>query len=604
MNRLFRVLGFFRAERLRMALALALLLASIVAGLLRPWPLALMVDHVLGHAPQPAWWPRALASWDRPVQLLLLAGATLAAQAAQILLSAGYEYLAIRAGLGGLARVRRALFDHLQGLSPRQLQSASAGDLLYRATWDVYAFQTLFQQGVFKLTHGLLTLALMLVVMARIDLVLTAVALALAPALGIAMRTFGGQMHRRSLLAHQADGQLSSRIQQTLSALPIIQSFTRERHESERFAGMTRTALGCRMDQHRWEVFYLLAVGLLFAAGTAAVIWLGATRVLSGQATLGGLLVFLAYLAQFHEPLNQLSHLGATASDAWAGTQRVFELLDRPSPIADSPSARSAVSAAPATSSSGGADVSSSDARAVPVAGHLSLENVSFGYQAGRPALSEVNLNIRAGEWIALAGHSGAGKTTLLHLIPRFHDPEQGRVLMEGIDLRELRLRDLRSLVALVPQEPVLFPGTIAENIAFGRPGARLEEIELAARQARADSFIQALPAGFGTLVGESHQRLSTGEIQRLSLARAFLKNAPVLLLDEPTSALDIETEAAILDILRTLMRGRTTLVATHRPAALRLVDRVCLLEQGRITQCDSHEALTRLSGFYGRFTG
>jgi len=347
-----------------------------------------------------------------------------------------------------------------------------------------------------------------------------------------------------------------------------------------------------RLAQHRWELLYWLAISVVFALGTAALVWCGSGEVLAGELSVGQFLIFLAYLSQLYDPLNQLSHVGVTVSHAGAGMQRVFEILDTPEDVRDGPEARPIIgSAAP----SAGVGAPSPGAPAQRRAqGAITFEAVCFAYQPGQPVLREISFSLRAGEWAAIIGPSGAGKTTLLQLLPRFYDPTSGSIRLDGIDLRQLRLRDLRRQVALVMQEPLLLADTIAENIACARPGATFAQIEAAARAAQAEAFILKLPQRYDTVVGEGAARLSVGEKQRLSLARAFLKDAPILVLDEPTSALDAESAGLVAASLEELTRGRTTLLVTHRLASVRQADRILVLDQGRLAEMGRPDELLR----------
>jgi ATP-binding cassette subfamily B protein/subfamily B ATP-binding cassette protein MsbA len=385
-------------------------------------------------------------------------------------------------------------------------------------------------------------------------------------------------MRQHSLAAHQADSRVTSLVQQAIVALPLTQSCVREEHEQCRFSGQVSEALRRRLSQHGWELGYLAVIAIIFALGIAGIAWQGTQQVWAGRLSLGQLLVFLAYLGQFYEPLNQLSRLGATVADASAGAQRVLEILDAPEEVKESP-----------------------DARAAVARGEIEFDRVSFAYQPDRLVLREVTFQLAAGESAALIGPNGAGKSTLLHLLPRFFDPTSGAVRMDGVNLQAWRLKELRRQVALVLQEAPLLPATIAENIAYGKPDATPAEIEAAARAAYADRFIGQLPQQYETLVGECATRLSAGEKQRLNLARAFLKAAPILVLDEPTGALDAESQALVAASLRDLMRGRTTLIVTHHPATIGQVDKILVLENGRLIEVGTPKELRQRSEYYAR---
>lgn len=586
MKNIRRALRYFRLDAARIALVCVLLLLSIGAGLLKPWPLAIIVDSVLGEKPPPAWLASIVGHPSKSSLLVLLSIATLLIHLAQGFLSSAQNYLTIKIGLLGLRRVRNELFARLQRLSMRFYQGSKTGDLIYRATWDTYSFQTLFQQGLITFITALLSLGLMTVIMARVNFTLTLAAISTVPLLLVSIKLFGRRMRERGLAAQRADSQVASSVEQTISALPVIQSCVREADEEHKFITQTAAAQEQRLSQHGWELLYWLAITIAFSIGTAAIIWLGSRQVEAGRLTVGELLIFLAYLAQLYEPLNQLSHVGATVSSASAGTQRVFEILDAKDEITDAPDAKAV------TSSKFKVQGSMLKEPALIVHGNISFDHVSFGYQPGQAVLKDVSFQVAAGECLAIIGPSGAGKSTLLHLLPRFFDPIQGAVRLEGVDLRELRLHDLRGQIAVVPQEPVLLPVSIAENIAYGRPGASSDEVKAAARAANADAFIQKLPQGYATIVGEGHARLSVGERQRLNLARAFLKDAPILLLDEPTSALDRETEALVIASLQRLMQGRTTLIVAHRLSTIRRANRILTLKDGQISEIISPEAI------------
>lgn len=591
MNRLSRVLAFFRPDLSRVGLALGLLVLAIGTNLLKPWPIALLADCVLGDKPLPAW----LAGRDiaaNPAALLAFLGfSVLLLHAAHGALKALQNYWVISTGLSGLARVREAVYQRLLQLSQRFHQGKSSGDTLYRATWDTYAFQTLFQQGMMTFVEASITLLLMVVIMVQMDAILTLYALLIMPLLILSIRSFSRVMNRKGAAAQQADSQVAAHLQQSLINLPLIHSHATEQSEGKHFLQLTQAARARRLGQHTWELLYGLGVALVFGLGTALIVWLGGERVLAGKITIGDLLVFLAYLAMLYEPLNQLSHVGATVSTASASAQRVFELLDAQAVVPEKPEARPIVLESAVQTS----------AAALVLKGGLRFADVSFEYVSSRPILKNLTFQLRAGESVAIVGPSGAGKSTLLQLVTRFFDPVSGSISLDGVDLRDLRLADLRRNIAFVLQEPLLLPATVAENIAYGLPGASREAIEAAAKAAYADEFIRRLPQGYDTIVGEGAARLSVGEKQRLNIARAFLKNAPILLLDEPTSSLDAENEALIAASLEQLRQGRTTLVVAHRLNTIRNVDHVIVLEDGRVSEDGRPEELLGRSGYFAK---
>jgi len=589
---LIRAFSFFAPERTRIIFAIFLLILSVGANLLKPWPLALIVDNVLGNKPFPATLAPFATRHDAKELLAIFAASIFALYGIQGALSAWQNYLSIKTGLAGLSRVRRRLFDWLQRLSLRYYHGANQADVIYRSTWDTYAFQTLFQQGLFTFLNASLSLAVMIVVMWRVNRPLTLTSLATCPFLLLTMAYFGKKMQRCSLLAHKADSEVASATQQTIQTLPLIQSYTHEKRESAQFEKLVTYAFEKRISQHGWEVIYGFAIAVIFGVGTAAIVWLGSTEVSEGRLTVGKLLIFVAYLAQLYDPLNQLSRVGGTVADANASVQRVFEILDTPEEVKERVGALAAVS----TFSS-----RPDEKNILAIRGNIAFKDVTFGYTREKPVLKGISFEIKAGESVAIIGPSGAGKTTLLGLLPRFYDPDYGTVLLEKVDLRDLRLHDLRSVISLVLQEPLLLRASVAENIAYGRLDASAAEIEAAARAANAHEFIEGLPEKYATNLGEGAARLSVGEKQRINLARAFLKDAPILLLDEPTSALDAETEELVVSSLSQLMQSRTTIVVAHRLSTIRRVQKVVVLENGRVVEVGTPDQLMGSGGYYAR---
>jgi len=608
-----RAFGYFKPDVGRIGLTVGLLLVSIGVNLLKPWPLAILVDSVLGSKPYPAWLPGEITAWAQPAQITAIVAASLVLYLAHSAVCAGHVYLTIGIGLRGLRRVRDDVFGWIQRLSLRYHHGTVAGDIIFRAGTDTTAFQVLFQEGLLTVISATGTLLFMTVMMARLNLYLTAVALVAVPVLLVSIKMFGGTMRSRGMAAQQAESRVYSLIHQGITALPLIQSHAREDHEHRRFTAQTEAARRQKMAQQGLEVFYWGSISVILGACTLGVTWVGAQQVLSGNLTLGELLVFLAYVTQLFEPLHQLSKVGATLSSASASTRRVFEILDTPEDVKNRGDARPVLRGidvdGPAGLPSSADDMfAAAETQAPPppgrplqIYGNVTYDDVSFAYDPARPTLHHVSFKLLAGTSAAIIGPSGAGKTTLLNLLPRFFDPTNGAVLLEGVDLRELRLEDLRAQIGLVLQQPIILPATIAENIAYGKPDASMDEIEAAAQAANASAFIERLPEHYQTVVGDGGAHLSVGEKQRINLARAFLKNAPILLMDEPTSALDVESEAQVVASLFALMKGRTTLMVAHRLTTIRRVDKILVVENGRLTEMGQPDDLLAEQGYYAR---
>jgi len=609
---LVRAFGYFRPDGGRMSLSVGLLLAGIGVNLLKPWPLAILVDSVLGSKPYPTWLPSHVQAWSQPVQITAIIAASLVIYMAHSAICAGHVYLTIGIGLRGLRRVRDAVFGRIQRLSLRHHHSTTVGDIIFRAGTDTCAFQTLFQEGLLIVISAIGTLLFMTFMMVRLNLYLTAIALVAVPVLLASIKVFGGAMRARGMAAQQAESKVYSLIHQGITALPLIQSHAREHHEQQRFTAQTEAARQQKMAQQGLEVVYWGSISVILGACTLGVTWVGAQEVLAAKLTVGELLVFLAYVAQLFEPLHQLSKVGATLSSASASTRRVFEVLDAPEDVKDRPGARPVVrglevdgqAALPTSAEDMFVSVGPPAAppgRPLQMYGNVTYDDVSFAYEPARPALHHVSFKLMAGTSAAIIGPSGAGKTTVLNLLPRFFDPAGGAVLLEGVDVRELRLEDLRAQIGLVLQQPIILPATVAENIAYGKPEATTAEIEAAAHYANASTFVEKLPQQYQTVIGDGGAHLSVGEKQRINLARAFLKDAPILLMDEPTSALDVESEAQVVASLFALMRGRTTLMVAHRLTTIRRVDKIMVVENGRVTEMGAPDDLLAEQGYYAR---
>jgi ATP-binding cassette subfamily B protein len=559
-----RALQEVRAYWAVLALILVLGLVWIPVSLLLPLPLKILVDNVLGDHPL-----AGLAAWIVPGSLAGDAGSL---TAVAIGLSIMLAFFGAAHRLGDWL-LRESVADRmvhgyrgkllLHGMRMPDLQHAAGGvlDLGYRINQDAPALQWTAVYGLIPVVISLSTLASTLYVTAAISTKLALLAIVTAvPMIGL-MHGWQGRLKAKWHTAKEEESLAQGVVHEVLGALRVVTLFGQERRETARFLDQSGRAVAARHRALRIEGLLAALLTLSTALGTAAILYLGVRDVQAHVLSVGDLLMVMTYIAQLYAPLQAIGTHIMGQQHAMASAERAFAVLDRPLGITDCPGAKPRAHAV----------------------GDVRLEGVAFAYEGRAPVLRSVDLDVPAGTCVALVGRTGAGKTTVVNLLTRMFDPDTGAVLLDDVDLRDWRLDDLRRQFAVVPQEPILFSTTIGENIAYGRPEATPAEIATAARLARVHDFIAALPEGYATKVGERGFRLSGGERQRIALARAFLKDAPLLILDEPTSALDQQTESAILETLERLMQGRTTFLVTHRPALLRLADMRLRIEDGSV---------------------
>lgn len=537
-------------------------LLSAPIALLGPLPLKIAVDTVLGSHPLPRWLQAILPTTLReaPASLLWLAAAlmliTALADAAQ-----GFagDLLQTYTGARLSQDFRSRLFRHVQKLSLAYHDARGASDSTYRIQYDAPAIQKIVIEGWIPITGAALTLVSMVFVTARINLPLAVVALSVAPVLFILTRAFGPRLRRSWKEIKKLDSATMNVVQEVLGAVRVVKAFRREDREHERFLEQSSRRVRREMEVAALQGTFDVLLGIVTATGTAAALLVGVAQVRAGRVSLGNLLLVMSYLQQIYKPLKTLSKKTTDLQSSLASAERAFALLDEYPEVAERVDARPLGRAK----------------------GPLLFLDVSFGYDAQHPVLHRVSFAVPYGTRVGIRGTTGAGKSTLMGLLMRFYDPTAGVITLDGIDVREYRLADLRRQFAVVLQDPVLFSASIAENIAYGRDGASREEIVEAARLANAYDFIAALPQGFDSPVGERGMKLSGGERQRISLARAFLLDAPILILDEPTSSVDVRTEAVIMEAMNRLMRGRTAFMIAHRLETLSLCDMQVELEKG-----------------------
>jgi len=571
-----KVLRRLRPYRGRFALAVAMVLAIGVLELLKPWPLKIVVDDVLGG--RRLDWP--LVGGLAPRGLLAVAcGGMVAVYVLLGGLGVLSNWLTIDVGQRMVNDFRSDLYAHLARLSLAFHSRRQVGDLLYRLTADTFAIQTLTMNGFFPILTSVVLLGGMVVVMLRMDPTLTLVSLAIVPLLFLAIARLSARIMALSTDARVKESALWAVASRTIGAIRVVQAFTTEEEEHRRFVGTSTASLGANLRLYTFQSGYSAFVNALIAVGTAAVLWVGASHVLDGTLSVGDVLVFTSYLASLYAPINSLTQTWGLVQGARVGAERVFEILETAPDLPDGtrPLARG------------------------DVHGAVTFEDVRFGYDAARSVLKGVSFHARPGALVALVGATGAGKTTLVSLIPRFYDPTAGRVLLDGVDVRELRLKALRQQVAMVLQPALVFPTTLRENIAYGSPDATPEAIARAATLAQLDDFLARLPEGLETAVGEGGATLSSGEQLRVTIARAILRDAPLLILDEPTAALDAATEARVMEGLERLMAGRTTFVIAHRLSTVRRADVVLVLDDGRIVEQGGFAELVARGGHFAR---
>ena len=566
-----RVLRYYQPFWGKTIIGLFLSLVGIGLNLLKPWPFKIIVDDFL--RPTPA----ARGDWSTWVPLLCLALVVI--QVAWGIINWITNYLFVKIGLQALLKLRTDLYSHLQRLSLKFHDARRSADSSFRVAYDSQSIQTIYNKGFTNIFASVIALIGTFIVMLRLDWVLTLLSLAIVPLIVGAIYFFARRIRSESTSIQEHESAVLAQAQEGLSSIRMVHAFGREDFEVMQFHQQAQQSLQANLRLTLTNVNSALVISTLMVIGTAAMYYVGTLHVLAGTLSLGSLLVFSAYLLMLYQPLESLTYTAWAMEGATAGAKRCFEILDSQDDVRDSPNA---------------VDISSAK-------GAIEFRSVDFGYAESRIVLRDINLSIAPNQIVGLVGGTGAGKSTLLSLVPRFYDPTTGSVMLDGRDVHEITKKSLRAQIAIVLQDTLLFSTTVRENIAYGRPDATEEEIIEAARRAQADEFIRQMPQGYSNLVGERGGHLSVGQRQRIGIARAFLKNAPILLLDEPTSALDPSTEAAIMETIKELMRGRTTLIATHRLATIHNLDQIIVLDHGRIIEQGRGPELLTRGGVYAK---
>ena len=557
--------------------------AETAADLLEPWPLKVVLDSVLRARQLPAW----LAEFTHT---------TFGARATAVLKLAvvGVMAIAILGAVGGYMEkrtvtaigqsvahaLRKAFFWQMQRLSMSYHDNRRTGDVISTLSTDIDAVQSAVTAGVLDALYYALTLIGMITVMLYLDWRFTLIALTVLPLLLLVVYTYTRRIKEASRAVRRQEAELVSIVQEVLSSIRIVKAFAREEHEQRRFDAESQDIVDLTLRARDVKAKLSPAVDVIVAGGTALVLWFGARRALAGALTPGLLVVFLLYLGKMYKPIRELSKMTDTYSRAIVGWDRVVEFLALDLVVRDAPGAPPAPR----------------------FRGAVELEHVTFAYSPNRPALHDLNLRIEPGQVAALIGPTGSGKTTVVSLIPRLYDPQAGRVLIDGLDVRALQRRTVREQISVVLQDTLLFRGSIRDNIAFARPDATRGAIVRAATLANADEFIERLPDGYDTVIGERGVTLSAGQRQRIAIARAVLRDAPILILDEPSTALDAASEELVLSAIQRLVRGRTTIIVAHRLSTIQNADVIFVLENGTVTARGTHAELMAAGGLYARY--
>ena len=551
------------------------------ASLLEPWPLKIVLDNVVGHSKSTHGWLNWLIAssvgQDKLAILEFAAAAVLVIAIIGAICSYAEKYVTTSVAQWVMHDLRRMLYYHLQRLSLAYHDNKQTGDLLSRVTSDIDAIQSFIASGLLGSAVNVLTLAGMVGVMLYLNWRFTLIALSVAPVLFGVVYHYTRRIKKASREVRKKEGEIVSVIQEVLSSIRVVKAFAREEYEQRRLEEESLEGVEIALRARGLKAKLAPLVEIIVAVGTTLVLWFGARLVLNGTLSAGSLVVFIFYLGKMYKPMQELSKVTDSYAKAVVGYERIGEILDTEREVKDLPGAR----------------------RAEPFKGKIEFRNVDFAYQPDRPVLKNVSFRIEPGQVAALVGPTGAGKTSIISLIPRFYDPASGVVAIDGVDVKRLRQKSLRQQISFVLQETLLFHAPVWSNIAYGKPEATRAEILRAAELANAHEFIEQMPEGYNTIVGERGVTLSGGQRQRIAIARAIIRNTPILILDEPSSGLDAAAEKLVFEALDRLMEGKTSIVIAHRLSTIRRADVIFVVQEGSIIETGNHDDLLRQGGLY-----
>jgi subfamily B ATP-binding cassette protein MsbA len=565
-----------------LAIAFVAIIFEGLADLLEPWPIKIVLDHVISSKRPPQWLAGFIASIFGTDKLAILNLAVAAVVVFAVVGAVSHyteKYLTTKVGQEVMCDLRRAVYHHIQRLSLSFYDRSRVGDLISRVTVDIDAIQDFVSSALLGMVVDALKLAGMVALMFYLNWRFTLIALLVAPVLFVEVYSLTRRIKSAARDLRKKESEIVSVVEESLSSIRVVKAFAREDYEEKRLDRESRASMEIALRARSVKARLSPVVDVIVAVGTAIVLWYGARLAIAGELTAGALVVFLLYLGKMYKPMRDLSKMADVVSKAMVGAERIKEVIQTEHETRDLPGARPAPK----------------------FKGEVTFDRVTFGYQDERPVLKDVSLTIKPGQFVALVGPTGGGKSTLAGLIPRFYDPQSGRVKIDGTDTRNFTVKSLRQQISFVLQETLLFHAPVWQNIAYGKPEATREEIIRAAKLANADEFIERMPQGYDTVIGERGATLSGGQRQRIAIARAIIRDSPILILDEPSSGLDAASEELVFEALGRLTRDKTAIVIAHRLTTVRKADVIFVLKDGVVVESGAHDELLARGGLYAR---